>query len=66
MAASNVYTIKNYGPDRVAGFSPIPAMSMVSYASGARYLSLIGGTCLSFYDWFCDLPPASPQTWRAN
>ncbi|HDX1585055.1 TPA: nitrate reductase subunit alpha [Escherichia coli] len=36
IAASNVYTIKNYGPDRVAGFSPIPAMSMVSYASGAR------------------------------
>ncbi len=62
IAASNVYTI-NDGPDRVAGFSPIPAMSMVSYASGARYLSLIGGTCLSFYDWYCDLPPASPQTW---
>ncbi|MBW9312707.1 hypothetical protein FA041_09000 [Escherichia coli] len=39
IAASNVYTIKNYGPDRVAGFSPIPAMSMVSYASGARYLA---------------------------
>ncbi len=66
IAASNVYTIKNYGPDRVAGFSPIPAMSMVSYASGARYLSLIGGTCLSFYDWYCDLPPASPQTWASK
>ncbi len=62
IAASNVYTVKTYGPDRVAGFSPIPAMSMVSYASGARYLSLLGGTCLSFYDWYCDLPPASPQT----
>jgi len=36
---------------------------MVSYASGARYLSLIGGTLLSFYDWYCDLPPSSPQTW---
>ncbi|WP_156508898.1 molybdopterin-dependent oxidoreductase, partial [Oleiphilus sp. HI0132] len=42
---------------------PIPAMSMVSYAAGARYLSLIGGNCLSFYDWYCDLPPASPQIW---
>ena len=63
IAASNVYTAKTYGPDRVIGFSPIPAMSMVSYASGARYLSLIGGVCLSFYDWYCDLPPASPQTW---
>ncbi|MDF7649649.1 nitrate reductase subunit alpha [Erwiniaceae bacterium L1_54_3] len=63
IAAANIWTIKNYGPDRVAGFSPIPAMSMVSYAAGTRYLSLIGGTCLSFYDWYCDLPPASPMTW---
>ncbi|HVX35795.1 MAG TPA: nitrate reductase subunit alpha [Hyphomicrobium sp.] len=63
IAASNVHTIKTWGPDRVVGFSPIPAMSMVSYASGARYLSLIGGTLLSFYDWYCDLPPSSPQTW---
>ncbi|HCH4150753.1 TPA: nitrate reductase subunit alpha [Vibrio parahaemolyticus] len=63
IAASNIYTIKEHGPDRVVGFSPIPAMSMVSYAAGARYLSLIGGSCLSFYDWYCDLPPASPMTW---
>ena len=63
VAAANAYTIGQYGPDRIAGFSPIPAMSMVSYAAGARYLSLIGGVCLSFYDWYCDLPPASPQIW---
>ncbi|MEQ1611843.1 MAG: molybdopterin-dependent oxidoreductase, partial [Hyphomicrobiaceae bacterium] len=35
----------------------------MSYAAGSRYLSLIGGVCMSFYDWYCDLPPASPQTW---
>ncbi len=29
----------------------------------AAYLSLIGGVCMSFYDWYCDLPPSSPQTW---
>jgi nitrate reductase alpha subunit len=63
IAAANAYTVKKFGPDRVVGFSPIPAMSMVSYAAGARYLSLLGGVCLSFYDWYCDLPPASPQTW---
>ncbi|MGE9551455.1 nitrate reductase subunit alpha [Erwinia amylovora] len=63
IAASNIYTAKTFGPDRIMGFSPIPAMSMVSYAAGARYLSLIGGICLSFYDWYCDLPPASPMTW---
>ena len=51
------------GPDRIIGFSPIPAMCMVSYAAGSRYLSLIGGVCMSFYDWYCDLPPASPQVW---
>jgi hypothetical protein len=54
---------KDHGPDRVFGFSPIPAMSMVSYAAGSRYLSLLGGVCMSFYDWYCDLPPASPMTW---
>jgi nitrate reductase alpha subunit len=63
IAAANVYTVKTHGPDRVIGFSPIPAMSMVSYAAGTRYLSLIGGVCMSFYDWYCDLPPSSPQTW---
>ena len=47
IAAANAYTIKKYGPDRVFGFSPIPAMSMVSYAAGSRYLSLIGGICMS-------------------
>ena len=39
IAAANVYTIKKHGPDRVIGFSPIPAMSMVSYAAGSRYLT---------------------------
>ena len=63
VASANVYTAKKYGPDRVIGFSPIPAMSMISYAAGSRYLSLIGGVCMSFYDWYCDLPPASPQVW---
>ncbi|HLR01290.1 MAG TPA: nitrate reductase subunit alpha [Virgibacillus sp.] len=63
IASASIYTIKKYGPDRIVGFSPIPAMSMVSYAAGTRFLSLIGGTILSFYDWYADLPPASPQVW---
>ncbi len=63
VAAAHVHTIERYGPDRCAGFSPIPAMSMVSYSGGTRFLSLIGGVCLSFYDWYADLPPASPQVW---
>ncbi len=63
IAAASIYTIKRYGPDRIAGFSPIPAMSMISYASGARFLQLLGGVSLSFYDWYSDLPSASPETW---
>ncbi len=63
LAAANLHTIRRHGPDRIVGFSPIPAMSMLSYASGARFCQLMGGTCLSFYDWYCDLPPASPEVW---
>ncbi|MBD5785954.1 nitrate reductase subunit alpha [Cellulosimicrobium terreum] len=61
VAAAHVHTIKRWGPDRVAGFSPIPAMSMVSHGVGARFVQMLGGTMLSFYDWYADLPVASPQ-----
>ncbi|MET3922910.1 nitrate reductase subunit alpha [Arthrobacter sp. UYEF20] len=60
-AAAHVNTIRNYGPDRCSGFSPIPAMSMVSHAVGTRFIQLIGGVMTSFYDWYADLPVASPQ-----
>jgi nitrate reductase / nitrite oxidoreductase, alpha subunit len=63
IAASVVYTVKKHGPDRVIGFSPIPAMSMLSFAGGSRFLQLLGGVNLSFYDWYSDLPPASPEVW---
>jgi nitrate reductase alpha subunit len=63
MAAANLHTTQRHGPDRIVGFSPIPAMSMLSYAAGARFCQLMGGVSLSFYDWYCDLPPASPEIW---
>ncbi len=63
MAVANLSTAEEYGPDRVIGFSPIPAMSMLSYAAGARFLQLFGGVNLSFYDWYCDLPTAFPEIW---
>jgi len=63
VAAAHVHTIRKWGPDRAIGFSPIPAMSMTSYAAGSRYFSLTGGVLNSFYDWYADLPPASPQIW---
>ncbi|MBX3068014.1 MAG: nitrate reductase subunit alpha [Cryobacterium sp.] len=61
VAAAHVYTIKHYGPDRIAGFSPIPAMSIMSHGVGTRFVTMLGGTMLSFYDWYADLPVASPQ-----
>ncbi|GAB4257350.1 MAG: nitrate reductase subunit alpha [Thermoleophilia bacterium] len=63
IAASTVHTIKEHGPDRIVGFSPIPAMSQISYAAGSRFLTLLGGVAMSFYDWYCDLPNASPEIW---
>jgi len=62
IAAATVHAIREHGPDRVAGFTPIPAMSPVSFAAGSRFINLIGGSMITFYDWYADLPPASPQT----
>ncbi|MFQ5586630.1 MAG: molybdopterin-dependent oxidoreductase, partial [Thermodesulfobacteriota bacterium] len=61
--AAQIHTIKKYGPDRNISFSVIPAMSQISYAAGARYHQLIGGVSMSFYDYYTDLPPSSPEVW---
>ena len=63
IAASLLHTATKYGPDRNFAFAVIPAKSMLSYAAGARFMQLMGGAALSFYDWYADLPPASPQVW---
>ncbi|WP_121823024.1 nitrate reductase subunit alpha [Halostella salina] len=49
--------------DAISAFTPIPAMSPVSYCSGSRLTSLLGGVGHSFYDWYSDLPPGQPITW---
>lgn len=63
IAASMIHTIKTYGADHLASFSPIPAMSMVSFISGQRLSNLLGGTMLSFYEWYHDLPHIMPMMW---
>ncbi|MBT5072267.1 MAG: nitrate reductase subunit alpha [Kordiimonadaceae bacterium] len=63
IAAAKIYTIKEYGPDHLASFSPIPAMSMVSFISGHRMANLLGSTMLSFYEWYHDLPHVMPMIW---
>ncbi len=56
----NVY---QHGPDTNSFFSVIPAMSPVSFCAGSRLAQYLGGVFLSFYDWYCDLPPGEPITW---
>lgn len=63
IAAASLYTARKWGPDRVLGFSPIPAMSFFSFAAGTRFLQLFGGACQSFYDWYADLPTSFPEIW---
>ncbi|MBV8601808.1 MAG: nitrate reductase subunit alpha, partial [Candidatus Eremiobacteraeota bacterium] len=63
IAAACLYTAKKWGPDRIMGFAPIPAFSFASYAGGARFLQLMGGVNMSFYDWYADLPNAFPEVW---
>lgn len=62
-AAAQIHTIKKYGPDHIANFSPIPAMSLASFISGHRYNNLIGGIYCSYYEWYHDLPHVSPSMW---
>ncbi|MFB6183630.1 MAG: molybdopterin-dependent oxidoreductase [Haloarculaceae archaeon] len=49
--------------DAISGFTPIPAMSPVSFASGSRLINLLGGVSHTFYEWYSDLPPGQPITW---
>jgi len=49
--------------DAISAFTPIPAMSPVSFASGTRLINLLGGVSHSFYEWYSDLPPGQPITW---
>ncbi len=63
IAGAQIYTIKKYGPDHIASFSPIPAMSLVSFISGQRYNNLLGGIYCSYYEWYHDLPHNSSAMW---
>src|SRR3546814_15023409 len=50
VAAAHVHTSKEWGPERVAGSSPIPAMSMFSHPSTARFIHLVGGPIHRFHN----------------
>ena len=58
IAAANAYTAKTSAPTGCYRLLADPGHVDGLYAAGSRYLSLLGGACMSFYDWYCDLPPA--------
>ncbi len=56
--------IQREGADTIVFFSPIPAYNYVSAGAGYRFANVLGASGpLSFYDWYCDLPPGEPMTW---
>jgi len=63
IARKLVANIYEHGPDTNFFFSVIPAMSPVSFCAGSRLAHFTGGVFMSFYDWYCDLPPGEPLTW---
>lgn len=55
-----------FGPDAVQFYAAIPAKHHITIAGYFRLANLIGGAAMSFYDWYCDLPPGQPQTWAVQ
>jgi complex iron-sulfur molybdoenzyme family reductase subunit alpha len=63
IAEELVDAVRDEEYDAISAFTPIPAMSPISFASGVRLTNLLGGVSHSFYDWYSDLPPGQPITW---
>ena len=61
VAAAHVHTIKRYGPDRVAGLLADPGDVDGVARRRRALLQPARRPMLSFYDWYADLPVASPQ-----
>ncbi len=56
--------IQSDGGEAIVFFSPIPAYNYISAGAGYRLANILGASGpLSFYDWYCDLPPGEPMTW---
>lgn len=57
-----VDTIKNHAPDCISVYSPVPAVSPVSFSAGHRFAHYIGAHAHTFYDWYGDHPTGQTQT----
>jgi nitrate reductase alpha subunit len=63
IAAANIYTIKKWGPDRIAGFSPIPAMSDDQLRLGSADAAVDGWRIALVLRLVLRSAAASPETW---
>ena len=67
IAEKMVNIARKHGSDELVFFSAIPAFSYVSAGAGYRLCKILGASGpLSFYDWYCDLPPGEPMTWSVQ
>lgn len=53
---------KEHGPDCLGIYTPVPAVSTVSFSAGHRFANLWGAYTYTFYDWFSDNPVAEAIT----
>ena len=54
--------IQTNGPDTIGVFTPVPAVSPVSFSGGHRFAHLLGGYTYTFFDWYSDHPAGITQT----
>ncbi|UCF35371.1 MAG: molybdopterin-dependent oxidoreductase, partial [Acidobacteriota bacterium] len=63
ICSSLLHTIEQKGPNHVYGSASSPGSSMVSYASGSRFLQLLGGVTLGSGDREQGICNAAALTW---
>lgn len=54
--------VQTNGPDTISVFSPVPAVSPVSFSAGHRFAHLFGGYTYTFFDWYSDHPAGLTMT----
>lgn len=62
VAEKIVDEIKMNGPDTVGVYTPVPAVSPVSFSGGHRFAHLLGAYTYTFFDWYCDHPTGLTMT----
>ncbi len=57
-----VDTIRDEAPDCISVYTPVPAVSPISFSAGHRFAHYIGAHTHTFFDWYADPPTGTTQT----